>query len=68
MTLKKLIFRATRGKAYTHFFDLEIDQEDRMKGYNDHKEKLVYIVVFEQGSYLKDRIEKICSACSSDPV
>lgn len=52
MTFKKLLFRSTRGKAYVHFFDYEIDQADRMVHINDHNDRLVYIVVFEEGLYL----------------
>ena len=52
-SFKKMIFRATRGKAYTHFFDVNIDIEDRMRGVNDHIEKYVYIIIFEQGFYLR---------------
>lgn len=32
MALKRLIFRATRGKAYAHFFPMKIDEQDRIKG------------------------------------
>jgi hypothetical protein len=39
--LKKLLFRATRGKALTFFQDFEIKTPD-----GKHKTKTVYIVVF----------------------
>lgn len=60
MSFKKLLFRSTRGKAYVHFFDYEIQPLDRMIHINDHKDKLVYIVVFEEGLYLKEKIKRIC--------
>jgi hypothetical protein len=41
--LKKLLFRATRGKALTFFQDFELPQKDE-KGMP--KTKSVYIVVF----------------------
>lgn len=68
MSLKKLVFRATRGKAFTHFFPLNISPEDRMRDVRDHIDKVVYIVVFVEGVHMRDRISKICAACSSDPV
>jgi hypothetical protein len=68
MSLKKMIFRGTRGKAFCQFFDVEIEQDDRMVGVNDHQEKLVYIVFFEEGLYTKDRVFRICQSVSSDPV
>jgi hypothetical protein len=40
--LKKLLFRATRGKALTFFKDFEVHTGDSSK----HKSKTVYIVVF----------------------
>lgn len=49
MTFKKLLFRSTRGKAYVHFFDYLIEPADRMVHVNDHNDRLVYIVVFEEG-------------------
>lgn len=64
LTLKKMLFRTTRGKAYVHFFNLDIPLEDRMINVTDHIEKLVYIVAFEEGTYLKERIKKICQSAS----
>lgn len=68
MSMKKMIFRATRGKAYVHFFPVEIRPQDRMRGINDHNEKLVYIVMFEGGGFIKDKVQRICSSCTYDPV
>ena len=68
MSFKKMIFRATRGKAYVHFFGVEIPIEDRMRGVNDHNEKLVYIVIFEDGMFTRDKVTRICTSCSYDPV
>ena len=39
-----------------------------MRGVNDQKEKLVYIVIFEDGLHLRDKVLKICGASSNDPV
>lgn len=66
MTLKRMIFRTTRGKAYVHFFNLDVPLEDRMINVTDHLDKLVYIVVFEEGHYLKDRIRRICQNSSDN--
>lgn len=66
MTFKKLIFRSTRGKAYVHFFNLDVPLEDRMINVTDHMDKLVYIIVFEEGYHLKERIKKICQSASDN--
>ena len=56
LRFKRMIFRATRGKAYTQFFDMVIPISDRLKHVNDHRDKVIYIVMFEEGHFLKDRI------------
>jgi hypothetical protein len=43
--LKKLLFRATRGKALTHFVEYSLPRI-RVKGKMVEKRKAVYIVVF----------------------
>ena len=49
--LKKLLFRATRGKALTIFQDIVNNQPQGAKGEKNSKlkDKAVYIVVFEEG-------------------
>jgi hypothetical protein len=68
MNFKKLLFRATRGKAYVHFFPNDIPVQDRMVHVTDHSERLVYIIMFEEGMYIRQRIQKICSSFSNDPA
>ena len=58
----RLLFRATRGMVYAKYFDMNISQNDVIRGLHDHKEKLVYIVMYEKGKFLKDRITKLCSS------
>lgn len=60
MTFKRMLFRSTRGKAYVHFFEFITHPSDRMVHVNDHNDRLVYIVVFEEGYYLKEKIKRIC--------
>ena len=43
---KKLMFRTTRGKAFTQFFDMEVSPEDKLKGMGNIEEKSIYIVMF----------------------
>ena len=68
MVLKKLIFRSTRGKACISFFDLKVKPEDRMKKLNDTQDDMVYIVIFQEGGFIRDKIQKICASVSFDPV
>ena len=50
--MKKLVFRATRGKALIFYQDYIID--------NRHKS--VYIVLFQDGIQVRERITKICDS------
>lgn len=60
LTFKRLLFRATRGKAYSYFFDIHIPDYDRMASVRDHEDRVVYIVVFEEGGYLNEKVKRIC--------
>ena len=55
--LKKLLFRATRGKALTYFQEFEIKQAD-----GKMRSKSVYIVVFQDGRMIRERIVRICDS------
>jgi len=61
MSFKRMIFRATRGKAFTQFFDMDIKPEDRLMHIDDSHSMLVYLIMFEEGTYLRNRIHKICA-------
>jgi hypothetical protein len=50
--MKKMLFRATRGQALTHFFDFE----------QDGQLKSCYLVVFQQMAGQSDRVQKICDS------
>lgn len=58
---KKLIFRATRGKALCQFFEMRIDPEDNLQCVKQG-ERAVYLIMFEEGGFLLDRITKICQS------
>lgn len=51
--MQRMLFRITRGKALTHFSAPFIQ---------DKKQKLVYMVVYQDGQMIKDRIQKICDS------
>lgn len=59
---EKIIFRASRGKAYATFITLEISKDDQVKSSEDLSQKVVYVVIFEDGVHLKERMRKICTS------
>ena len=49
-----------------YFFDFETPLEDRMIHVNDHNDKLVYIVVFEEGQFLNEKVRRICGTAAEN--
>ena len=64
--LKKLLFRATRGKALTYFSDFEVRNPIVgavvKGGPKKIQQKSVYIVVFQEGRMIRERIVRICDS------
>jgi len=56
---KKLIFRSTRGNALTYFDDFQQPIKDY---YGNECHKSVYVVIFQDGSSIRDKILKICDS------
>jgi hypothetical protein len=59
--LKKLLFRATRGKALTYFKEFNLPRM-RIAGEWVEKQKAVYIVVFQEGRQIREKITRICDS------
>ena len=59
LRLKKMIFRISRGKAATFFYDLMLDQNDNEKVAKRYANKNVFLVLFEDGPVLRQKICKV---------
>jgi hypothetical protein len=51
------VFRSTKGKSYIHIKNI-IDNEDP----EEERHIAVYIVTFQDGAYLRDKIQRICDS------
>lgn len=51
--MQRMLFRITRGKALTHFSD-DFEQGGI--------QKVVYMVVYQDGPVIRDRVSKICDS------
>jgi hypothetical protein len=56
---EKLIFRASRGKVLCYFDPHHFKVKD-FDGIEKHR--VVYVLVFQEGGYLKDKVKRICDA------
>ena len=68
MRFKKMVFRATRGKALTYFEDLSNDGKIDYAGYADRKLRTVYVIVFQEGTTIRAKLTKICESFSGNQV
>ena len=59
MRFKRLLFRASRGKVLSYFEDIDGELKDFSGKTLD---KCVYILVFEEGTHLREKITKICDS------
>lgn len=59
----KLIFRATRGNALTYFSDIKQPVKDY---YGLAVKKTVYVLVFQEGDVIRDKLNRICHSFMGD--
>ena len=67
---KKMIFRVTRGKAYSYFHDL-VPEENGLKDYTgavDKKLRSIFVIVFQEGGFLRGKITKVCDSFQANSV
>lgn len=57
--LEKMIFRASRGKVLTYFDPDSFTLEDAE---GNQIERKVYVLVFQAGDFLKERVHRICES------
>lgn len=59
MRFRKLLYRATRGKALSHFENVS----QQLKDYQGlDLNKVIYVVVFQEGHHFREKIQKICDS------
>jgi hypothetical protein len=56
MRFKKMIFRSTRGKALTYFRDFDSAGLPDYSGRLDDVARTVYVVIFQDGAHVRDRL------------
>mmetsp|Transcript_34270 Transcript_34270/g.25350 ORF Transcript_34270/g.25350 Transcript_34270/m.25350 type:complete len:205 (+) Transcript_34270:680-1294(+) len=61
-----MVYRATRGKALTHFADIANADLRDYTGASSFKLKTVYVIVFQDGMTVRDKLNRICESFSSN--
>lgn len=62
--MKKLLFRATKGKVLCKVVDDQVIQYDNVS--SRKVEKCVYVLVFQDVNVLRQRTQRICDSFSPD--
>ena len=59
---KRLIVRATRCQVFVHAFDLHIHTEDQLLSDPYHVRKSIFVLCFQDGSVVEDKLRRICNS------
>ena len=62
LTLKRLLFRATRGRAILNTFELEVNDEDKVHGDEWIQNHIGYLCMFQEVGPLRKIVERVCSS------
>lgn len=62
MRFKKMVYRATRGKALTYFNDMDSAGLQDYSGALDRRARTVYVIVFQDGLHIRDKLVRICDS------
>jgi len=62
ITLKRLLFRSTRGRAILTTFELNVAEEDVLRGDSYHKNQIGYVVLFEDFGQMRKIVERVCQS------
>jgi len=62
MRFKKMVYRTTRGKALTYFNDMDSAGLQDYAGGLDNRARTVYVIVFQDGQHVRDKLVKICDS------
>lgn len=61
-TMKRLLFRATRGRAILSTFELEVSEDDKLRGDNFHKAVVGYVIMFQDAGHTRQIVTRICQS------
>jgi hypothetical protein len=62
MQFKRLVIRATKCHVFVYAYELDVPLEDQLVGDDYHNKKSVFILAFQEGSLLQEKVRKICQA------
>jgi len=62
MKLKKMVIRTTRAQTLVYDYPLIIEPKDQIEGDDYHENKRIFILAYQEGNVIQDKIMKIVKA------
>jgi hypothetical protein len=62
LTLKKLLFRSTRGQAIISTFALEVSEEDLLRHDDFNKRLTGYTIMFHDNGVMRKTVMRVCQS------
>ena len=62
LTLKKLLFRSTRGQAIISTFSLEVSEEDLLRNDDFNKRLTGYTIMFHDNGVMRKTVMRVCQS------
>jgi hypothetical protein len=62
VAFRRSIFRQLRGKTYVHTFAVNLALGDTLIGDDFDRNRYVFILAFQGGNIIEDKIRRICNA------
>lgn len=63
---RRFIVRATRCQVFVHSFDLYLHREDQLVGDPYGDKRSIFVLAFQDGSVIEDKIRRICNSFQGD--
>jgi hypothetical protein len=61
-SFRRMIFRQLKGKTYVHTFEIKLSPADKLNGDGFDENRYVFILAFQGGNIIEDKIRRICNA------
>ncbi len=62
LRFKTLMMRATRDKTINDFYPISVEKEDLLKRDKSIEDQMVFLVFFQDGPHLRNRVTRVCNS------
>jgi len=59
---RRLVFRVTKGKSYIYMQEMPEREDVLERAVKEEKQKSIYILIYWSGSFIRDKLNKVCDA------